>query len=435
MRLDRRGDPPGRPGPIRRTPARSSRWPLARRDDAGLGRRRWPGQALGRRREPRAGEPRRARGRVSCLAFSPDGKTLATGGKDRTVRLGTWPSASRWRFSRATGGGHGPGLPPRREDVVLGKHRRLHPVLDVAARKSRRTGSTTPSRSGLAVSPDGMTLASIGGDRTIKLWDAETDDRTTLSGQGPPAWCIAFHPDGKTLVSGGGDKSAHIWDVSSGKPVGSLPIGGDLLAIAFSGDGKTLALSSSTARSPRPVPGIVTLWDGATRQPKARFRGHLGKVWSLAFAPDGATLASSGEDRSLRLWDVKTNSQRIAVQGRMAPGSEASAFMIQLDPVEGLAVSPTARRSPRSAPTPPSRCGTHHPDRPGSSCKANRGRSAPWPSPRRQDPGLGGGQARDALGPCSGAPGPRSRGTSARSRPWPSRPTARRSPRRVATRP
>jgi RNA polymerase sigma factor (sigma-70 family) len=115
--------------------------------------------------------------------------------------------------------------------------------------------------SSIAIAPDGKTLASRGGDGTIRLWEVPSGrELSRLRGHTPDAWCVAYAPDGKTLASGDGDGVLHLWDAATGKELDSI---------------------------------------------KAGQKG----VRSLAFSPDGKTLASGGEDSSLKLWDVATRKE------------------------------------------------------------------------------------------------------------------------------
>ncbi|WP_084763412.1 NACHT and WD repeat domain-containing protein, partial [[Scytonema hofmanni] UTEX B 1581] len=197
---------------------------------------------------------------VISVAFSPDGKTLASGSADKTIKL--------W-------------------DVATGK------ISQTLTGHSKWVNS-------VAFSPDGKTLASGSADKTIKLWDVATGKLSqTLTGHSDGVYSVAFSPDGKTLASGSGDKTIKLWDVATGKPSQTLTGHRDkVISVAFSPDGKTLASGS--------YDDTIKLWDMATGKPSQTLTGHRDKVNSVAFSPDGKTLASGSPDKTIKLWDVAT---------------------------------------------------------------------------------------------------------------------------------
>ena len=204
---------------------------------------------------------------VFSLAFSPDGKILASSGEDQEIKL--WDPAT----AKSVG--------------TLKGHKGLV--------------------SRVAFSPDGKTLASGGKEQAIRLWDVKAGKETrTLDGHPGGISSLAFSPDGKVLASSGPDKTVKLWDVASGKESATLKeFGGPVTCVAFSPDDKTLATAGGTT-DPAKIIGEVKLWDVRTSKSIADLKGHTGYVQCVAFSPDGKTLASGRPDRTVKLWDVAT---------------------------------------------------------------------------------------------------------------------------------
>ncbi|KAG8984113.1 hypothetical protein FRB90_005558, partial [Tulasnella sp. 427] len=194
------------------------------------------------------------RGGISSVAFSRDGKRIASGSSDGTVRL----------WDAETGQQSGEPL----------------------------EGHTDPVAS-VAFSTDGKRIASGSWDGTVRLWDAETGQQSgePLEGHTSGVTSVAFSPDGKRIASGSSDGTVRLWDAETGQQSGE-PLEGHtdyVTSVAFSTDGKRIA-SGSWDRT-------VRLWDAETGQQSGEpLEGHTSPITSVVFSPDGKRIASGSSD-------------------------------------------------------------------------------------------------------------------------------------------
>lgn len=152
----------------------------------------------------------------------------------------------------------------------------------------------------VAFSPNNQLLATGSRDRLIKLWDAETGrELQALKGHTSEVRAVAFSPDGQWLVSAAHDLTVRLWRVATGRQVEilrghTMPV----TAAAFSPDGRFIASGSWDK--------TIRLWDAMTAHVIRSMTGHTKGVASLAISPDGRLLASGGEDATVRLWEVSS---------------------------------------------------------------------------------------------------------------------------------
>jgi len=282
------------------------------------------------------------------VAFSPDGRLLATGGQDGIVRF--WDPMSGQELAQ---------LPGHKSCVNQ-----------------------------LSFSPDGNKLATSSCDGTVKIWDVATRAELLWSSRPEPSGqvlCLAFSPDGVQLAAGGSNRRTSILRVADGKELANLGMEHDAAdalawspdglmlaqadhhsdgrtnvswwntttwtqlvnqrlsgsAVAFSPDSKTLAIGDFN--------GLVRLWDLTLNRELLALRGHTTGVYAVAFSPDGKSLASGGNDRTVRVWDqLKVRPVMNPTVNATKPDSHATArdphraaqvFVGHADRVQGLAFS------------------------------------------------------------------------------------------------
>ncbi len=255
---------------------------------------------------------------ISSVAFSPDGKTLASGSFDNTIKL--------WNIKTGkvnnTLQGHSNfvnsvAFSPDGKILTSGSNDSTIKLWNI---KTGKVINTLKGYSGsvysVAFSPDGKTLATGADDNTIKLWNIETGKVNytlkdyTLQGHSSHVRSVAFSPDGKTLASGSSDKSIKLWNTETGNLNNTLF--GHVFAVysvAFSPDGKTLASGSSD--------NTIRLWDIETAKINNILRRHSDSIYSVAFSPDGKTLASGSSDKTIKLWDVESGKVNNTLEGHL----------------------------------------------------------------------------------------------------------------------
>lgn len=236
----------------------------------------------------------------SCLAFSPDGRLVATADQNNVIL-----------YDAADG----------RQVQVL-----LHP-------------QRNPRVVRLAFAPDGKTIAvGRGGWRDpgiVELWDLATGaQRVAWRSHAQGINALAFSPDGKLLASASTDMTVALWNMETMQQESKiLNVSGLVpLALAFSPDGKTLSVGTGPRDFRLRRPGEIQLWEVETRMLRASLRGHGRAVTSLAYSADGRTLVSGSADTTVRFWDLPAGREYGMLKGHQAAvGFEGVAVALSAD--------------------------------------------------------------------------------------------------------
>jgi WD40 repeat protein/tetratricopeptide (TPR) repeat protein/tRNA A-37 threonylcarbamoyl transferase component Bud32 len=263
---------------------------------------------------------------VHSVAFSPNGKRIASGSRDQTVKVWDVQSGQEvLSLQGHTGSVYSVVFSPdgKRLASGVGEYGKPGEVKVWDAQTGRQVlalqGHTGYVWS-VAFSPDGRRLATGSGDKTVKVWDAQTgQENLALKGHTNVVTSVAFSPDGKRLASGSWDSTVKVWDAQTGQQLLTLKgHTGPVHCVCFSPDGKRIASGSGNHSDPfiPGKPGEVKVWDAQSAQELLSLQGHPGYVSSVAFSPDGKRIASaSQDDQTVKVRDAQTGQQVVALKG------------------------------------------------------------------------------------------------------------------------
>lgn len=238
---------------------------------------------------------------VNCLAISPDSQLLASGSDDNTLKLWNIEAGSlvqtlygHTRDVKAVmfhGGG---------QMLVSGGEDRTVRLWKVGTDEYLRVFSNLAGMiRTVAITPDGQTLASAGSDSQIKLWNLKTGAliRTLAKSHFSAVNAIVIHPNGKILISGSKDKTIKVWNLTTGELSRTLTGHTDSVnALALSGNGKLLVSGSSDTS--------VRLWNVETGELRSTLSDHLNAVNAVSISPSGHRIASGSSDSTVKVWQV-----------------------------------------------------------------------------------------------------------------------------------
>ena len=246
------------------------------------------------------------------LAFSPNGRILATRTDDNTVKL--WDAAMKNNILTIQGHEHwnasieSVAFSPDGTKLAVGSWSEVK-LWNFVTGQAITFENPEHRVTSVAFSPNGSTLAMALRDNkntnAVKLWNVAMGQSTTLRGHGGTVLSVAFSPDGATLATASQDATVKFWDIATLKNIATLAITPISDPVAFSPDGSILATGAGVE---------VRLWDVATGQSVTTFEGHTSLVNSVAFSPDGTILASGGSDGLVKLWNISTGENIVTRQ-------------------------------------------------------------------------------------------------------------------------
>ena len=230
--------------------------------------------------------------RVNSVSFSPDGKALASGSDDGTVKL--WNVAERETIGTLEG--HADSVrtvafSPDGRTLASGSWDGTVKLWDVAKNSTIATLRHDQVTSVL-YSPDGSTLATTSRDGTVKLWNVATNS-TTATLQNSRGATLSYSPDGRTLTTASSDGTIKVWDAATNSTIHTLQHR-RVTSVSYAPDGNTLASVGGV---------VVKLWDVPSGENLATLR-HTDRISSVSFSPDGTPLASGAETGMVGLWDT-----------------------------------------------------------------------------------------------------------------------------------
>jgi WD40 repeat protein len=219
---------------------------------------------------------------VSAAGFLPDGKTLATGSLDGSIKFWDVPTCRKHQKAMNDSNGQAKVANPTPKSTI-----------------QAHTGGVTA----LAIRSDGAQLLSGGSDGTVKFWEVKTAKLalTIAAAHAGGVKAVFYRHDSDEIITAGADKLVKVWEVKKGSLLRkSEPSRTPIASLAVSVDGKKIALGSGTAKKA----GLIKVIDAMTMKEEATLEGHGDVVTCLVFHPKTAHLASGSADKTVRIWDL-----------------------------------------------------------------------------------------------------------------------------------
>ena len=238
---------------------------------------------------------------VASVSYSPDGRYVASGSSDKTVRIWNLENGTSRVLKGHTHGVQSVSFSPDGRHVASGSVDNTVRIWDLENGTSRVLKGHTLGVASVSYSRDGKHLASSSWGK-VYIWDLKNGTRRVLEGHTSKVTSVSYSPDRRHLASASDDKTVRIWDLENGT---SHVLGGhidDVTSVSYSPDGRYLASGSRN--------GTVRIWDLESGTSRV-LKGHTSNVTSVSYSPDRRHLVSASSDKTVRIWDLENGTSRV----------------------------------------------------------------------------------------------------------------------------
>lgn len=246
---------------------------------------------------------------VHCLSFSPDGKRLAVSGGDPVAMV--WDAADGkplFALPKHANTVWWVGFSPDGQRIASVGNEGIIKICNTADGKELLNLGHADGSCRASFSPDGKRIASACDGKSLKIWDTRSgQELLSLKGHTNSVWNVAFSPDGGRLASASSDGTVKIWDTIIGQEPSRFGGNSEVtFRMAFDSDGKRVATGGTTAQ----------IWDTKTGRPMLTVKGNTSQVYDVSFRPDGKRLAGAVYGGRVMVWDCATGKDLLTITQR-----------------------------------------------------------------------------------------------------------------------